>query len=137
MLEGSTGEPALSACPRCGVELVMQDLFTGGRHATVGGCLGCGGQWMRRTDLERLSEILTPVVAEWRPLGPRLWQNKPLHCPVCTGAPRMEKMQSERDRRVVLDRCRQCHGVWLDTNELRAIQQESLAGLLAGLVRWS
>jgi Zn-finger nucleic acid-binding protein len=45
----------------------------------------------------------------------------------------MVKLQSERDPRVVFDKCENCGGVWLDTNELRAIQQDSLFALLAGL----
>ena len=121
-------------CPRCGAELFLQDLFTGGRHASVAACGKCGGQWMRESDLQRLSEIVSPVLVEWRQITPAD-QEKELHCPECDGAPAMSKLKSERDRVVVLDACERCGGVWLDGGELRAIQQESLPSLAAGLLK--
>lgn len=122
-------------CPRDGREFALQDVFTGGRHATVCTCLTCHGQWMRRSDLERLSEIVTPVLVEWRRLQPAAAQNVELRCPECDEHPVMEKVQSERDARVVMDRCPRCLGVWLDRDELKAIQEESLVALAAGLFR--
>jgi Zn-finger nucleic acid-binding protein len=122
-------------CPRCQGALVLQDVFRGGRHATVAGCVRCGGHWMRDSDLQRLSEVVVPVLAEWRSLGSQVEQGAPLRCPECPGAPAMEKLRSERDDRVVLDRCGACAGIWLDANELRAIQEESLMALVAGLAQ--
>jgi Zn-finger nucleic acid-binding protein len=124
----------MGRCPRCGVELAMQDVFLGGRHATVGACPVCGGQWMRESDLERLAEVVEPVLVEWRRLPGEDQQRAVLRCPACEAAPAMTKLYSERDPRVVFDQCPECGGVWLDTNELRAIQQESLLRLLAGFV---
>ena len=134
MREEPVSEVAV-ACPRCGGTLDMKDLFTGGRHATVAGCLSCGGHWMRDTDLQRLSEVVEPVLVEWRKLGPETAQQRTLRCPECPGALPMEKLQSERDARVILDHCTVCGGVWLDTRELEAIQQDSLFALAAGLAR--
>ncbi len=122
-------------CPRCSQPLALQDLFTAGVHATVAVCLGCGGHWMRDSDLKRLSEVVEPVVVEWRRIPPSTVQQKPLVCPECEDAPPLHKLQNERDAKVVLDSCEVCGGVWLDPNELRAIQQESLFSLLAGLAR--
>ncbi len=122
-------------CPRCQAPLALQDLFTGGRHATVVACGACGGHWLKGTDLQRLSEIVEPVLAE-RPgyvTGPE--QAKVLHCPECESAPAMRKHTSPRDPRVLLDGCDVCGGAWLDGGELRAIQQESLAELVGRLLR--
>lgn len=121
-------------CPRCQHELVPQELFTGGRHATVAGCLNCGGQWMRDTDLQRLSEIVEPVVIELLAVSPAS-QREVLHCPEDEGSPPLRKLRSDRDARVVLDTCDVCGGVWLDGGELRAIQQESLPALAGALLR--
>ena len=112
----------------------MTDLFTGGRHATVAGCAGCGGTWMRDTDLERLSEVVEPVLFELVRVAPGV-QDAPLRCPECTDTPLLRKLRSDRDERVVLDTCDACGGVWLDGGELRAIQQESLPALAAALLR--
>jgi Zn-finger nucleic acid-binding protein len=122
-------------CPRCGYDLALQDLFSAGRHATVAGCTNCGGHWMRRSDLARLSEIQEPVILEWRDLRPEPAQQQELNCPECDGSPAMKKSRSERDTKVVLDSCEECGGVWLDGNELKAIQRESLFGILAGLMK--
>lgn len=126
-------EPVPVLCPRCRRELAPHDIFPGGRHATVAICVSCGGQWMNRSDLERLSEVVEPVVVEWRRLGPPEEQAAGLDCPECQVKVKMAKVSSARDDQVVLDQCGRCGGVWLDGNELRAIQQDSLLTLLSDL----
>ncbi len=115
------------------MELTLRDLFTGGRHATVAACAGCGGLWMRDTDLQRLSEVVEPVLVEWLSVTPRD-QSDELCCPECEPGQRMRKMRSAREHRVLLDACDVCGGVWLDGGELRAIQQESLPALAAAFL---
>ena len=122
-------------CPRCGGELVMQDVFTGGRHATVAACLACSGQWMRDSDLERLSEVVEPVPIEIVRVAPDSVQGAEIECPECEEPRLLSKIHSPRDPRVVLDACDVCGGVWLDENELSAIQRESVLKLLAGVFR--
>jgi Zn-finger nucleic acid-binding protein len=90
---------------------------------------------MKESDLQRLSEIVQPVVVEWRRLPSSEDQAVGLDCPECEGPVRMAKVRSARDDRVVLDVCDRCGGVWLDLNELRAIQQDSLLALAAGFLR--
>lgn len=131
----NTKEPEPVRCPRCHQELFPRDVFTGGRHATVGGCPSCGGLWMRDSDLERLSEVVEPVLVEWRRLSPPEYQAVPLDCPECGSPVRMEKVTSARDARVVIDTCDRCGGVWLDGSELRAIQQDSLLALASSFLR--
>jgi Zn-finger nucleic acid-binding protein len=122
-------------CPRCGAPLSPQDLFAGGRHATVGSCGQCGGQWMGQSDLARLSEVIEPVLVEWRQLEPVSVQMKELSCPECDFGTALRAVHDERDAHVVINPCDQCGGVWLDRNELRAIQQESLWSLAASYLR--
>ncbi len=120
-------------CPRCNAELAMQDVFTKGRHATVLSCGRCQGMWMRHSDLERLSEVVDPVLAERLAIAPRS-ETVGLGCPQCEGHPEMRRFRSSRDERVLVDGCETCGGVWLDGGELRAIQQESLPALAAGFL---
>lgn len=135
-MDSKTETPSTpGTCPRCGEALEMRDLFTGPRHATVGACPACGGQWMRGSDLERLSEWVEPVLFEWRELPSAPAQSAVMACPACDAAPPMKKLRSERDSRVVVDQCPACSGVWLDANELQAIQQDSLWRLLGDLAR--
>ena len=111
----------------------MRDLFTGGRHATVAACPGCDGLWVRDTDLQRLSEVVEPVLVEWLNITPTA-QGEELHCPECEPGRPMRKLRSDREHRVLLDTCDACGGVWLDGGELRAIQQESLPTLAAAFL---
>jgi Zn-finger nucleic acid-binding protein len=59
-----------------------------------------------------------------------------LKCPQCEGLV-MQKVESSRDKKVVLDVCPGCGNFWLDGGEIQAIQQDSLLVLFADAFRWS
>ncbi|MFN2165633.1 MAG: zf-TFIIB domain-containing protein, partial [Anaerolineae bacterium] len=64
------------------------------------------------------------------------WVIEPIHCPACPGKVPMVKSHSRRDHKVIIDACPECHGVWLDSGELEAIQQEGLFVALKNFFRW-
>lgn len=123
-------------CPRCKTALAPSDIQAGGHHATVALCANCGGQWMKANDLQRLGEVTEPVLVEVRNLPPMSKQLKLMDCPECTDHPPLTKFRPERDPNVMLDFCRSCRGVWLDKNELEAIQKDGLANVLADLAKF-
>lgn len=123
-------------CPRCQMTLAAKDISTAGVIATVAECLQCGGRWMKSNDLKRLSDVIEPVVVEVRNLPPINKQLKLMNCPECASHPPMSKFRPERDPNVMLDYCAECRGVWLDKNELEAIQKDSLVQVLADLARF-
>ena len=123
-------------CPRCNAALAAKDITAGGTIATVAACSKCEGQWMKANDLQRLAEIIEPVVVEVRNLPPINKQLKLMNCPECGNHPPLSKFRPERDPNVMLDYCSNCRGVWLDKNELEAIQKESLVQVLADLARF-
>lgn len=91
---------------------------------------------MKANDLQRMGEVIEPVIVEVRNLPTTSKQLKLLNCPECSDHPPLTKFRPERDPHVMLDYCGQCRGVWLDKNELEAIQRDSLVRVLADLARF-
>ena len=123
-------------CPRCAVPLgdVTPDQKMAEVHGL--GCPTCSGVWLEQKDLDRLQEIVEVTWFELRHIPPPELQAELLTCPRCTPARHLNKVQSDRDRKVVLDACEHCHGVWLDGGELHAIQEKGVASALLDAVRF-
>jgi Zn-finger nucleic acid-binding protein len=101
------------------------------------GCIRCGGHWLEEADLHRLEEVVEVHWVEVRHLPSRELQEAAITCPRCTTpAQTLLKLKSKRDRKVLLDACGACHGVWLDGGELVAIQQSSVWRVVADTVRY-
>ncbi len=123
-------------CPRCAVPLgdVTPDLKVSAVQGL--GCPQCTGVWLEQEDLDRLQEIVDVTWFELRHIPPPELQAELLTCPRWRPARHLNKVQSERDRKVVLDACEHCHGVWLDGGELHAIQEKGVAAALLDAVRF-
>lgn len=110
-------------CPACGNELTQ---MTAG-PITVDACKGgCGGLWFDRFELMKVDEpsqsageslLHTP-----RKKGVKIDPSQRRNCPKCN----VIMMQHFFDvkRRVVVDECPKCAGVWLDAGELATIRSE-------------
>lgn len=123
-------------CPRCSLPLrdVTPDLEMPDVHGL--GCSQCGGHWLSQTDLHRLEQVVDVSWVELRHIPPPELQSELLTCPRCSPARHLNKVQSDRDRKVVLDACEHCHGVWLDGGELHAIQEKGFVSALLDAVRF-
>ena len=86
--------------------------------------------------MKQLSKITDISVIEFRRIPDSREQKLPLVCPSCDNKPTMEKVEHNRDRKVIMDVCPQCQGIWLDSGELQAIQTESLGSLFIKLIKW-
>lgn len=91
---------------------------------------------MSQRDLHRLEQAVEVKWIELRRVPPPELQAELLTCPVCQLARHLNKLQSDRDRKVILDVCDQCHGVWLDGGELRAIQEKGVLSALVDAARF-
>lgn len=99
-------------CPRDGSPLDGSKL----RGVPVDVCSYCNGIWLDASELSQLHglpEDLTSAVPAPCP--------QPLTCPSCASA--MERFYFSQEQRVEVDRCPSCGGVWLDTDELKAVLQ--------------
>jgi uncharacterized protein len=123
-------------CPRCDVALrqISPDPKTPEVHGL--GCEKCKGVWLEQTDLSRLEQVVDVTWLELRHVPPPELQAELLTCPRCEPARHLGKVQSQRDRKVVLDVCAHCHGVWLDGGELEAIQEKGLVSAVVDAVRF-
>ncbi|MBN2370523.1 MAG: zf-TFIIB domain-containing protein [Vicinamibacteria bacterium] len=99
-------------------------------------CPACQGIWFDEGELSHFDNVTELVILEIRRIPRHDAQSKALKCPQCPDGPVMEKVESHEDRRVVMDLCPVCKGVWLDGGELQAIQQDGALSALIKLRRW-
>jgi Zn-finger nucleic acid-binding protein len=121
--EATGAEPAGPRCPRCAVALRA---FQEGR-SMLRGCRECGGIWMARVDVERLSRVHDPDVGNAARLAlgvasllsPRRDERPLVSCPECGEALRRERVP---ETRVEVDVCA-THGTWFDRGEVSAFSE--------------
>ena len=104
-------------CPACKEPMIVMELD----QVEIDYCLGCRGIWLDGDELEilldgaqRKAEFLDSFQTDKHTKEPRR------KCPIC-----MKKMRkvlvAEGKRKVLIDRCRKGHGLWLDKGELEEI----------------
>ncbi|NLH17943.1 MAG: zf-TFIIB domain-containing protein [Phycisphaerae bacterium] len=111
-------------CPKCYAALAEKTV----EDYTVRGCLGCGGLWIDKDLLptlgEKLAWQLPPDDSEKELLFHRtdVAYPHPGASAVCPGCGRdMQEFNFAYDSNIMLDRCPNCHGLWLDPGELMKI----------------
>ena len=109
-------------CPACRNPLSSQTVG----DITVDVCRdGCGGIWFDHFELRKVDErhehagetLLDIPRRAGAPLDPQAKR----HCPRCEGVIMMQHFFSIK-RRVVVDECAECGGLWLDAGELAEIR---------------
>jgi Zn-finger nucleic acid-binding protein len=124
-------------CPRCNEVLVCTTLDDVVAEYAAFQCPTCEGFWFEQTsELQKLSKITDMSAFEFSHLPSVEKQMEPLICPNCPDNRLLDKIEHKRDRRVIMDVCPECRGIWLDKGELEAIQHESWGSLLVKLYRW-
>jgi Zn-finger nucleic acid-binding protein len=91
--------------------------------------------WFDKGELSKVDRIVEPVFFEIRHLPKKAEQLKALNCPVCGNMQILRKAEHPRDNKVILDYCPSCKGIWLDKNELEAIQKETWIVTIKNLFR--
>lgn len=122
-------------CPRCSTELKKTSLREFGLTYDAHTCPECEGYWITREKLRDIEATVRQQFFEIRSLPSTEEQMIALTCPQCDGVG-MEKMVSDRDKKVVVDICPKCKNVWLDPGEREAIEKESFIALLADFLHW-
>ena len=113
-------------CPAC--DQALKPLQVG--KLTVDACdSGCGGIWFDNFELKKVDE---PTELEGEALldvrfNPEIQvdHNRRRTCPKCTGVVLLRHFFSQQ-RRVQIDTCPNCGGVWLDHGELAVIRRENV-----------
>ena len=112
-------------CPACSREL--SELATGVLIIDV--CDGgCGGMWFDAGELRRVDESHEPVDAGVLEIkrDPALVVDHDARrsCPRCPDTTVLRRRFTSVDRRVAVDECPGCGGVWLDAGELAEMRSE-------------
>lgn len=123
-------------CPRCKLPLTKHAINEGDFMVIVDQCEQCGGMWFDKGEMQRIEMIIEPTVLEIRHIPNKDEQLQVLNCPYCGDFHSLKKAEHFRDRRVIIDYCTKCHGVWLDHGELEAIQQENFIITMVRFFRW-
>jgi len=123
-------------CPRCKLELKPGNVDDYGLTCNAHVCETCKGMWIGAGTLKDIEMTTEHTFVEFRRIPSPVTQMETLNCPQCDPSPPMEKVENERDRKVVMDVCPNCKNIWLDGGEKEAIQQEGLGALIADAVHW-
>jgi uncharacterized protein len=107
----------MNACPRCNAPLDIEE------HGDIvmERCAGCGGRFLSPEDLRGiLAVIRLPANGPGVRTGIDLTDvREDAACPHC-GVP-MEPFNYAGDSGIILDKCRQCGGLWLDKGDLERV----------------
>lgn len=123
-------------CLRCNIELTNKTILDDKYFVTIDYCSSCGGIWLDNGELARLEKTIEPTFFEARKIPEADAQMEVLACPSCETFQILEKVKHPRDRKVVLDYCPACKGVWLDTGEIEAIRTENWILIAGRFLKW-
>jgi uncharacterized protein len=108
----------LMNCPRCKKPMVILEF----EKVEVDYCAACQGVWLDSGELELLLDASKDIPLH----ADQASRERLLKCPRCSG--KMEKVRSETDNSILLDRCRKGHGLWFDGGELEALLRGQKTG---------
>ncbi len=123
-------------CPRCKIPLSTKNVQDMKVSFDVDFCETCGGTWFDQGELSQIDKVVEPTFLEIRKIPRKKEQMLNLTCPSCGPQQIMEKMEHERDSKVIIDFCPSCKGIWLDKGELEAIQKENWLITVGRIHRW-
>jgi len=115
-------------CPRCHSPLAPVE-YDG---EVVQVCSSCKGEWLAGGELKKIldhhNEVFTPEeIASVQGVSKDIFtaekdDHDELDCPQCEGI-RMEHFNYGDTSGIVLHRCNQCNGIWMDKNQLTQVEE--------------
>jgi Zn-finger nucleic acid-binding protein len=103
-------------CPVCKNSMVVLEL----EQVEIDYCISCGGIWLDAGELELLLEteqerarLLNLLIEDDKV------KEKSYRCPICSK--KMKKVFVGEDRKILIDKCKKNHGLWLDKGELELV----------------
>jgi hypothetical protein len=103
-------------CPVCENPLVVLELD----QIEIDHCLNCGGIWLDAGELELLLETegererFVKLLIEDESV-----KEKRYPCPICNK--KMGKVFVGEEKKILIDKCKKNHGLWLDKGELEQV----------------
>ena len=115
-------------CPRCGSDL--QSTEYDGQIVEV--CSNCKGEWLKAGELQKIighhDEVFTPeeiaslAAVDKQILTAENADRDELNCPVCQNV-RMEHFNYGDTSGIILHKCGQCGGIWMDKAQLQKVEE--------------
>jgi Zn-finger nucleic acid-binding protein len=115
-------------CPRCGS--VLQSIEYDGQVVEV--CSSCKGEWLHEGELQKIvehhdevftsGEIASVAAVDKEILTAEKDDHDELNCPVCQNVP-MEHFNYGDTSGIILHKCAQCGGVWMDKEQLEKVEE--------------
>ena len=115
-------------CPRCGS--ILQSVENDGQM--VEACTDCKGEWLHAGELQKLvehhDEVFTQQEIESLDAVNKeietveLADHDELNCPVCETV-RMEHFNYGDTSGIILHKCMECGGIWMDKGELQKVEE--------------
>jgi len=115
-------------CPRC--SSVLKSVEYDGEIVAV--CPGCQGEWLHAGELQKIvehhDEVFTPQeIASLEAVDKEIFtaeknDHDELNCPVCESV-QMEHFNYGDTRGIILHKCTECGGIWMDKDQLRKVEE--------------
>lgn len=115
-------------CPRC--HSVLQAVEYDGQK--IEACPNCQGEWLSAGELQKIvehhDEVFTPEeIASLDALNKEIFTSEKddhdeLNCPACETV-RMEHFNYADTSGIILHKCAECNGVWMDKAELEKVEE--------------
>ena len=103
-------------CPVCKNSMVVLEL----EQIEIDYCTSCKGIWLDAGELELLLEteqerarLLNLLIEDSSA------KEKSYRCPICSK--KMKKVFVGEERKILIDKCKKNHGLWLDKGELESV----------------
>lgn len=116
-------------CPRC-ENSVLQSVEYDGQKVEV--CPACKGEWLFAGELQKIvehhDEVFTPEeiasmdAVNKETLTAEKDDHDELNCPAC-GDVRMEHFNYGDTSGIILHKCTECGGIWMDKDQLQKIEE--------------
>ncbi len=107
-------------CPKCGGRLEV--IKSNDNHLDK--CLMCGGLWFDKNELiSVLTGDIDYMIDGIRDDESKEYDNRTGLCPLCNVS--LDHVNSEIRDDISIDRCPDCHGVWLDKGELTTLSLQA------------
>jgi uncharacterized protein len=115
-------------CPRC--HAALQSVEYDGQTVEV--CPDCQGEWLAAGELQKIAEhndeVFTPEeIASLDAVNKEIFTSEKddhdqLNCPACEDVP-MEHFNYADTTGIILHKCTECEGIWMDKGELKKIEE--------------
>jgi Zn-finger nucleic acid-binding protein len=103
-------------CPKCNTATTIFNLEA---DLNFDRCDKCKGMWMDKGELARTSGC-TNDFTDPKTITSGLSSTR--KCPKCPGSPQMIEVFFKKPNKLMIDVCKSCEGIWLDSKELPQLQ---------------